>query len=126
MPVGKDATGGFSFRLSGRLYPADGCTCLFRSVETEAMATRYLFLTKDGRFAYLARAIGGKGIAAAEEWGGDRAMRFLIQHGEGDLVEEFPAIFEKHVPAPVPQAKPRTVTVAPKGRPAEPYLFPLH
>jgi hypothetical protein len=120
------ALGGFSFRMSGRLYPADGCTCLFRSVEAEEMANRYLFLTKDGRFAYLARVVGGKGIAVAEEWNGDRAMRFLIQHGEGDLVEEFPAIFAKRAPAPVPPSKARSIAVSPKGRPAEPYLFPLN
>jgi hypothetical protein len=120
-------TGGFSFRLNGKSYQADSTTCLYRAVDAEAMTTRFLLLTKDGRFAYLDRVIGGKGVYAAEEWGGDRAMRFLVQHGEGDVVDEFPDIFRRRVPAPVAAApRERKVSSSPKGRPTEPYLFPLH
>ena len=86
------------------------------------MATNYLMLTRDGRFAYLDRVIGGRGVHSAEEWGGDRAMRFLMQHGEGDIVDEFPDIFRKRAPAP---AKPKKVASS-KDRAAEPFLFPLH
>jgi len=115
-------SGGFSFRLGGRTYQSDGVTCLYRSVDTEAMATRFLMLTKDGRFAYLDRVIGGKGVYAAEEWSPDRAMRYLMQHGESDLVEEFPDIFRKR-PVIAQPAKTRKV---PKDNAAEPLLFPLH
>jgi hypothetical protein len=112
----------FSFRLGGRTFQSDLVTCLYRSVEAEAMATRFLMLTKDGRFAYLDRVIGGKGIHAAEEWSPDRARAFLMQHGESDVVEEFPDIFRKR-PAAAQRAKARKV---PKGNAAEPLLFPLH
>jgi hypothetical protein len=115
----KDA---FSFRLGGRTYQSDGVTCLYRSVDAEAMATRFLMLTKDGRFAYLDRVIGGKGVYAAEEWSPDRAMRYLMQHGESDIVEEFPDIFRKR-PVVAQSAKTRKV---PKDNAAEPLLFPLH
>jgi hypothetical protein len=118
VPV-KDA---FSFRLGGKAYQADGVTCLYRSVDAEAMATRFLMLTRDGRFAYLDRVIGGKGVYAAEEWSPDRAMRFLMQHGESDIVEEFPDIFRKR-PVVAQSAKTRKV---PKDNAAEPLLFPLH
>jgi hypothetical protein len=115
-------SGGFSFRLGGRIHPSDGVTCLYRSVDAEAMAMRFLMLTKDGRFAYLDRVIGGKGVYAAEEWSPDRAMRFLMQHGESDIVEEFPDIFRKRSVSARP-AKTRKVA---KDSAAEPFLFPLH
>jgi len=119
---------GFSFRLGGKVYQSESTTCLYRGADTEAMATLYLMLTKDGRFAYLGRVIGGKGgIHTAEEWSPERAQRYLMEHGEGDVVGEFPDIFRKRVVAPVAEAKPGKVsTESPKGRPAEPYLFPLH
>jgi hypothetical protein len=126
VPVrGEGVVGGFSFRLNGKMYAADKCTRLYRAVEPEEMVTRILLLTRDGRFAYLDRVIGGKGIQAAEDWSADRAMRFLIQHGEGDLVDEFPDIFRKRAPTLSPRPKDRRIAAAPKGRPAEPYLFPL-
>ena len=115
-------SGGFSFRLGGRTHQSDGVTCLYRSVDADAMAARFLMLTKDRRFAYLDRVIGGKGVYAAEEWSPDRAMRFLMQHGESDVVEEFPDIFRKR-PLSVQPAKARK---APKDNAAEPLLFPLH
>ena len=104
-------------------YQADTTTCLYRAVDAEAMTTRFLLLTKDGRFAYLDRVIGGRGVYAADEWSGDRAMRFLLQHGEGDVVDEFPDIFRRRVPAP---ATAKVKKAASKERPGEPYLFPLH
>ncbi len=125
MPV-KDAapvTRGFSFRMGGKTYQADATTCLYRAVDAEAMTTRFLLLTKDGRFAYLDRVIGGRGVYAADEWGGDRVMRFLMQHGEGDIVDEFPDIFRRRVPAP---AAAKVKKAAAKERPGEPYLFPSH
>jgi len=114
-------SGSFSFRLDGKSHQSDAVTCLYRSVDAEAMATNYLMLTKDGRFAYLDRVIGGKGIHAAEEWSPDRARTFLMQHGESDIVEEFPDIFRKR-PVVVQPAKPRKA----KDNAAEPLLFPLH
>jgi hypothetical protein len=128
MPVGvasiaKTSTGAsFGFRLSGKSYQSDGVTCLYRSVDAEAMATQYLMLTKDGRFAFLDKVIGGRGVYTAEEWSPDRAMRFLMQHGEGDIVDEFPDIFRKRA---VASAKPKKLATS-KDRSAEPLLFPLH
>ena len=115
-------SGGFSFRLGGRTFQSDGVTCLYRSVDAEAMTACFLMLTKDGRFAYLDRVIGGKGVHAADEWSPDRAMRFLMQHGESDVVEEFPDIFRKR-PVAVRPSRSRKVA---KDNVAEPFLFPLH
>jgi hypothetical protein len=110
-----------SFRLSGKLHAAQSCAILYRGIDAEAMTTNHLFLTPDGRFAYLARVIGGAGVYAAEEWDHARAMRFLRQHGEGDIVDEFPDVFRKRaVPAPAKQHR-----AAPKGNSVEPLLFPL-
>jgi hypothetical protein len=123
MPV--KAGGVVTFRLNGKSYAADQCTCLFRAADMEEMVTRLLVLTRDGRFAYLGRVIGGKVMQAAEDWSADRAMRFLIQHGEGDLVDEFPDIFRKRAPSQPTRGRDRRVAASPRGRPAEPYLFPL-
>jgi hypothetical protein len=112
----------FSFRLGGKSHQSGAVTCLYRSVDAEAMATRYLMLTKDGHFAYLDRVIGGKGVYSAEEWSPDRAMRFLVEHGESDIVDEFPDIFRKRMAA-APKAK---KIASSKDRAAEPLLFPLH
>jgi hypothetical protein len=111
------------FKLGHRLYPLVTCVCLFRAFDPAAMTVRYLVLTKDRRFAYLEAVIGDKGVRPATEMARDRAMRFLREHGEGDLVDEFPDIFredERMTLAPEISGK------APKDRPAEPYLFPLH
>jgi hypothetical protein len=116
---------GFSFRLNGKLYAADKCACLYRAIDGEDMVIHALLLTRDGRFAYLDRVIGGKFVQAAEDWSGDRAKRFLIQHGEGDLVDEFPDIFRKRPPASAPRRREQRVVASPRGRPTEPYLFPL-
>jgi hypothetical protein len=112
---------GFSFRLGGKVLQPEGLTCLYRSTDAEAMTTRFLILTKDRRFAYLERSVGGKGIQTAEEWGADRARSFLMQHGESDVVDEFPDIFRPRA-AVVQPARPRK----PKDNAAEPFLFPLH
>ncbi len=112
----------FSFRLTGKLFTAESCICLYRGVDAEAMTTNHLFLTRGGRFAYLARVIGGKGVHAADEWGPDRAMRFLLQHGEGDIVDEFPDIFRKRPVAVATKAR----RPAAKDNAAEPMLFQMH
>jgi hypothetical protein len=112
----------FSFRLGGKAYQSDAANILYRGVYAEAMATRYLILIGDGRFAYLDRVIGGHGVQTAEEWSADRARTFLMQHGEGDIVDEFPDIFRKRA---VAAAKPKKITRT-KDRLAEPLLFPLH
>jgi hypothetical protein len=114
-------SGGFSFRLNGKVLQSEGLTCLYRSTDAEASTTRFLILTKDQRFAYLERPVGGKGLQTAEEWSADRARAFLMQHGEGDIVDEFPDIFRRRS-AIVQPARPRK----PKDNAAEPLLFPLH
>ena len=112
----------FSFRLNGKALQSETLTCLYRSTDVEGMAARFLMLTKDGRFAYLERAVGGKGVQAAEEWSPERARSFLMQHGESDVVDEFPDIFRRR---PVVAQPPRPRKPA-KDNAAEPLLFPLH
>ncbi len=110
-----------SFRLGGKLHAAESCAMLYRGIDAEAMTTDQLFLTPDGRFAYLARVIGGVGVYAAEQWDHAQAVRFLRQHGEGDVVDEFPDAFRKRV---VAARVARGHGAAPKGSSAEPLLFP--
>ncbi len=123
MPVRSPIAGDLSFRLNGKTLRAADCICLFRSADAEALLLRYLLLTRDRRFVCLDRGIGGKGPHAAEEWSPSRAQRFLIEHGEGDLVDEFPDIFRKR-PA-MAAAQPAAPRAARKPHPAEPFLFPL-
>ncbi len=113
-----------SFRLNGRQYACEACVALYRGADVEAMTTNHLFLTRDGRFAYLAQVIGGVGVYAAEEWDHPQAMRFLRQHGEGDIVDEFPDVFRKRAMT-TPKAAPKERKVAPPGHSAEAFLFPL-
>jgi hypothetical protein len=112
---------GFSFRFAGKVVQSDSLTCLYRQTDAEASITCFLILTKDRRFAYLERPVGGNGLQAAEEWSADRARTFLMQHGEGDIVDQFPDIFQRRPVAAQP-AKPRK----PKDNDAEPSLFPIH
>ena len=120
------------FRLEGRgggLYSLVTCVCLYRAVDPVGMTAQYLVLTKDKRFAHVEAVIGDKGVRPAIELTRERAIRFLVEHGEGDLVEEFPDIFreETHAHVRAPQANADgSEAVAPKDRPTEPYLFPLH
>jgi len=116
---------GVSFRLAGKHIPLAACTCLYRAIDPSSMTTAYLALTKEGRFAYLSRAVGGKGLHTADEWSPARAMRFLVEHGEGDLVEEFADIFRKRGPVRKNAASGGKIAATPKNRPTEPYLFPL-
>ena len=112
------------FRLGGKWYALVTCVCLYRAVDPAAMTAKYLVLTKDRRFAYLEAVIGDRGIRPAQEMTRDRAQRFLVEHGEGDVVEEFPEIFREDERIVAPAAGDEAE--APKDRPAEPYLFPLH
>ena len=122
MPVIGPAAPAVSFRLNGKLYSLDRCICLYRGTDPAAMTATYLALTPERRFAFLSRVIGGGAILSAEEWEADRAKRFLADHGEGDIVEEFPDAFRKRSSAP--KAAPRA-KAAPRDLPAEPDLFPL-
>jgi hypothetical protein len=112
------------FKLGTKWHALVSCVCLYRNVNPETMTVRYLVLTKDRRFAYLEAVIGDKGVRPVTEMPRDRARRFLLENGEGDVVEEFPDIFREE-PMIVGAASDEAA-VAPKDRPAEPYLFPLH
>ena len=120
-----DSLPDFRFRLGSRSHSLLSCVCLYRSVDPETLATTYVLMTKDRRFAFLETRVGD-GVRIASGMTREAAMRFLLQHGEGDVVEEFPDLFreEEHVRPPAEQAV--EIAAAPKDRPAEPYLFPLH
>jgi hypothetical protein len=112
------------FKLGTKLYSLVSCVCLFRAFDPAATTARYLVLTNDRRFAYLEAVVGDKGVRPATEMTRERAMRFLTEHGEADIVEEFPEIFRED--ARLSFTGDLTGKAAPKDRPAEPYLFPLH
>jgi len=116
------------FRLGTKWHALISCVCLYRAVDPVAMTAKYLVMTKDRRFAYLEAVIGDKGVRPVTEMTRDRALRFLIENGESDIVEEFPEIFrdEQYAHTPVQRELEVEVAVAPKDRPKEPYLFPLH
>jgi hypothetical protein len=110
---------GFSFRLGRALLSLNACACLYRDSDPASMIARYLVLTKDSRFAYVEAQIGMSSIYPATEWSRERALKFLVAHGEGDIVDEFPEIFRA-------DSDDEHLELAPKNRPTEPYLFPLH
>lgn len=112
------------FRLGGKWHALIACVCLYRAVDPAAMTAKYLVLTKDRRFAYLEAVIGDKGVRPVTEMTRDRALRFLVENGESDIVEEFPDIFREDTHAHAPSSD--GIAAAPKDRPKEPYLFPLH
>lgn len=112
------------FRLGNKWHALVACVCLYRAVDPATMTAKYLVLTKDRRFAYLEAVIGDKGVRPVTEMTRDRALRFLVENGEGDVVEEFPDIFRDDPRILAPSSGEEAA--APKDRPAEPYLFPLH
>ena len=116
------------FRLGGKWHAIVSCVCLYRAVDPAAMTAKYLVLTKDRRFAYLEAVIGDKGVRPVTEMTRDRALRFLVENGEAEIVEEFPEIFREdpHAQAPTQHELDVEVAASPKDRPTEPYLFPLH
>lgn len=111
------------FKLGTKWHALVACVCLYRAVDPATMTAKYLVLTKDRRFAYLEAVIGDKGVRPVTEMTRDRALRFLVENGEGDVVEEFPDIFRDE--PMIAGASSGEEAVAPKDRPSEPYLFPL-
>ncbi|HLG86430.1 MAG TPA: hypothetical protein VKZ79_04455 [Alphaproteobacteria bacterium] len=112
------------FKLGAKWHALVACVCLYRNVSPETMTVRYLVLTKDRRFAYLEAVVGDRGVRPVTEMTRERALRFLVENGEGDVVEEFPDIFREE--PMIAGSSSDEAAVAPKDRPAEPYLFPLH
>ena len=112
------------FKLGTKWHALISCVCLYRAVDPATMTAKYLVLTKDRRFAYLEAVIGDRGVRPVTEMTRDRALRFLMENGEADVVEEFPDIFREE--EMIVGAAPGEEAAAPKDRPAEPYLFPLH
>jgi hypothetical protein len=100
----------------------DGAVCLYRAAEPDGMTVTSLLLTRDQRFVWVERPIG-RDQQVSEDWTAERARRFLLDHGEGDVVEQFPDVFRA---APKKPAARRQPAAAPRSRPSEPYLFPLH
>ncbi len=89
------------FRLGPKSYALTACVCLYRHDMTTEGLSEFMVLTPDMRFAHVARPLvpgDADGLAlnrptAAVELYADEAREFLIQHGEGDLVEDFPDLF---------------------------------
>jgi hypothetical protein len=100
-----------------------GAACLYRAAEPDGMTATALWLTRDRRFLWSVRAIGLES-QSLEAWTAERARRFLLDHGEDDVVEQFPDLFRRTASPPAPPR--RKAATAPRSRPAEPYLFPLH
>ena len=114
------------FHLGKRWHDLVTCVCLYRVVDPATRVAKFLVLTKDRRFAYLESVVGEKGVRPATEMTREQAIRFLAEHGENDVVEEFPDVFRDEPGVRKPAASDGAIAAAPKDRPAEPYLFPLH
>ncbi len=86
---------GTRFRLGTKSYALTACVCLYRYETAGATLAEYLVLTPDMRFAHVARpAVATEMRAyAAIELDSDEARQFLLAHGEGDMVEDFPDLF---------------------------------
>jgi hypothetical protein len=98
-----------------------GAVCLYRAADPNGMTANALWLTRDRRFVWSVRAIWQE-AQSIEAWTAERARRFLQDHGEGDVVEQFPDVFRA---APKKQQVRRQAAVGPRSRPSERYLFPL-
>ena len=90
------------FRLGSKSYALSACVCLYRLEAADQGIAEYLVLTPDMRFAHLSRqrlSLAADlpldinhGLAALEMPAAE-ARDFLLAHGEGDLVEDFPDLF---------------------------------
>jgi hypothetical protein len=102
MPLRRNPAAAQRFRLGTKSYTLSACVCLYRFEATEHAIAEYLVLTPDMRFAHLSRQRLSltadmpldinHGLAAIEMTAND-ARDFLLAHGEGDLVEDFPDLF---------------------------------
>jgi hypothetical protein len=86
---------GSRFRLGQKSYGLTACVCLYRYETAGGALAEFLVLTPDMRFAHVARPKGETDIRAyaAVELTPDEARDFLLSHGEGDLVDDFPDLF---------------------------------
>jgi hypothetical protein len=89
------------FRIGAKSYALTACVCLYRHDKAAEGFSEFVVLTPDMRFAHVARSyVAGdsEGFAlnrptAAVELMAEEAREFLLAHGEGDLVEDFPDLF---------------------------------
>jgi hypothetical protein len=86
---------GSRFRLGNKSYSLTACVCLYRCESAGASLAEYLVLTPDMRFAHVARPAADIDIRAyaAVAMSPNEAREFLLAHGEGDLVDDFPDLF---------------------------------
>jgi hypothetical protein len=100
-PLRRNPAAAQRFRLGSKSYALSACVCLYRFEAPEQGIAEYMVLTPDMRFAHLSRqrisVIDAPidinhGLSALEMPALD-ARDFLLAHGEGDLVEDFPDLF---------------------------------
>jgi hypothetical protein len=86
---------GSRFRLGQKSYALTACVCLYRSETASGALAEFLVLTPDMRFAHVARPTMETDIRAyaAVELSPEEAREFLLSHGEGDMVDDFPDLF---------------------------------
>jgi len=120
-----DSLPDFRFRLGSRSHSLLSCVCLYRSVDPETLATTYVLMTKDRRFAFLETRVGD-GVRIASGMTREAAMRFLLQHGADPMINNEQGVTPLLAAAGIVAEQAVEIAAAPKDRPAEPYLFPLH
>ena len=100
-PLRRTPSAAQRFRLGAKSYALSACVCLYRFEAADQGIAEYLVLTPDMRFAHLSRQRISvvdapidinHGLSALEMPALD-ARDFLLAHGEGDLVEDFPDLF---------------------------------
>jgi hypothetical protein len=86
---------GSRFRLGQKSYALTACVCLYRYETAGGSLAEFLVLTPDMRFAHVARPTGeiATSAYASVELTPDEARDFLLAHGEGDMVDDFPDLF---------------------------------
>jgi hypothetical protein len=102
LPLRRNPAAALRFRLGSKSYALSACVCLYRFEAPEQGIAEYMVLTPDMRFAHLSRQrlslaadlpVDINHALAALEMPANDARDFLLAHGEGDLVDDFPDLF---------------------------------
>ena len=79
-----------AIEIDGRRYDWTDCTPLHRTAEQDA--AEWLLLSPENDFLVV-EVFGTKGHCSVRQLAPEAARRYLVERGEGDMVDDFPALF---------------------------------
>ena len=77
-------------QIGNQSYAWAECVALHRTVEQDI--AEWLLLSPDGDFVVV-ESFGAKGHHAIRRLAPEAARRYLVERGEGDVLDDFPALF---------------------------------